>query len=114
MVVAGLARHLAGVEPARGLEVEHEDLRLQQRGGDLLALARLLALQQRHQDAERAEQAGGEIGDGNADPHRPAARLARDRHQAAHALRDLVEARALARRGRPGRSRRCWHRRGAG
>ena len=29
-----------------------------------------LALEQRDQDAERAEQAGGEVGDRDADPHR--------------------------------------------
>ena len=39
--------------------------------------------------------AGGEIGDRNADTHRAAARRAGDRHQPAHALRDLVEARPL-------------------
>ena len=35
---------------------------------------------------------GGEVGDRNADAHRPLARQAGDRHQPAHALRDLVEA----------------------
>ena len=35
-----------------------------------LAFAGLLALEQRRQDAERAEQPGGEIGDRNADAHR--------------------------------------------
>jgi hypothetical protein len=96
MVVAGLRGHVGGVQPARSLEVEHEDLCLQQGGGDLLALARLLAFQQRHQDPERAEEAGGQIGDRNTHPHRPASRLARDRHQPAQALRDLVDARALS------------------
>ena len=38
---------------------------------------------------------GGEVGDGDADPHRPFAGRAGDRHQPAHALRDLIEARAL-------------------
>jgi hypothetical protein len=38
VVVAGLRRHLAAEQPARALEVEHEYLRLQQRGGDVLAL----------------------------------------------------------------------------
>ena len=63
-------------------------------GRDVLALLRLLALEQRHQDAERAEQAGAEIGDRDADAHRPLAQ-AGDRHQPAHALRDLVEARPV-------------------
>ena len=43
----------------------------------------------------RAEQSGGEIGDGDADPHRALARRAGDRHQPAHTLRDLIEARPL-------------------
>src|SRR5262249_14778264 len=55
MVVACLPWNFPGIEPARGLEIEHEDLGLQQGGGDLLALAGLLPLQQRHQDAECAE-----------------------------------------------------------
>ena len=33
-----------------------------------------------------------EVGDRNADPHRPLPRQAGDRHQSAHALRDLIEA----------------------
>ena len=52
----------------------------------------LLAGEQRHQDAERAIDAGGQVGDGDADAHRPLPRLARDRHEAAHSLRDLIEA----------------------
>jgi len=47
MVVPALLRHLALHQPARGLEVEHEDLRLQQRGRDVLALLRLLPLRKR-------------------------------------------------------------------
>ena len=111
MVVAGLLGDFLLHQPARGLEVEHEDLGLQQRGLHPLALARDLALEQRGEDAHGAEQAGGEVGDGNADPHRAFARRAGDRHQPAHALRDLIEARAACDRGRPGRSRRCCHRR---
>ena len=38
----------------------------------------------------------GQIGDRNADAHRPLARQAGDRHQAAHALGDLIEARPVA------------------
>ena len=92
MIVAGLLRDVLFHQPARGLEIQHEDLRLQQRGLHPLAFARNLALQQRGEDAHGAEQAGGEIGDGNADPHRPFAGRAGDRHQPAHALRDLIEA----------------------
>ena len=59
----------------------------------MLALLRLFALEQRHQNAERAKQSRGEIGDRDADAHRPLPGQAGDRHQPAHALRDLVEAR---------------------
>src|SRR6185437_740329 len=45
---------------------------------------------------DRAENAGGEIGDRDADAHRPLPGQAGDRHQPAHALRDLVEAGAVA------------------
>jgi hypothetical protein len=51
------------------------------------------ALQQRDQDALSGEDAGAQVGDRNADPHGPVAGQAGHGHQAAHALRDLVEAR---------------------
>ena len=44
----------------------------------------------------RAKMPAREIGDRDADAHRALARQAGDRHQPAHALRDLVEARPLA------------------
>ena len=59
-------------------------------------LLRLFPLEQRHQDAERAEDAGREVGDRDADAHRPLAGQAGDRHQPAHPLRDLVEAGPVA------------------
>jgi len=96
VVVAGLARDLAFVQPARRLEIQHEDLSLEQRGLDPLALARDLAFEQRHQDALGAEDAGGQIGDRDADPHRAAAGFPGDRHQPAQPLRHLVEARPVA------------------
>ena len=95
MVVAGLLGDVLFHQPARGLEIQHEDLRLQQRGLHPLALAGDVALQQRGEDAHGAEQPGGEVGHGNADPHRALAGRAGDRHQPAHALRDLIEAGAL-------------------
>ena len=95
MIVAGLLRHLAADQIARGLKVEHENLRLQQRRLDRLALAGFLAFEQRGEDAERGEQAGGQIGNRNADPQRPVTGQAGDRHQAAHALSDLIEARPI-------------------
>src|SRR5215510_4974506 len=96
MIVAGLLRHLAADEPARALEIQHEDLRLQERRADVLAFLRRFPLEQRHQNAERAEQSCREVGDWDADAHRPLPRQPGDRHQAAHALGDLVEARAIA------------------
>ena len=55
----------------------------------------LLALQQRHHDGLREEHAGGEVRNRDADAHGALARQAGDRHQAAHALRDLVDAGSL-------------------
>lgn len=78
--------------PARGLEIEHEDLGLQQRGLHPLAFAGNIALQEGGEDADRAKKSGSKIGDGDADPHRPAARRAGNGHEATHALRNLVEA----------------------
>ena len=91
MVVAGLPGDVLFHQPARGLEIQHEYLRLQQRGLDPLALAGDLAFQERRENANRAEQPRREVCDGNADPHRTRARGAGDRHQPAHALRDLIE-----------------------
>src|SRR6185312_1618430 len=96
VVVAGLARHFLGDEPARRLEIEHGDLCRQQRGLDILAFAGFLTLQQRDQNAHSAEDAGGEVGDGNADAHRALSRQPGDRHEPAHALGDLVEAGPVA------------------
>ena len=91
MVVARLLGDLALHQPARGLEVEHEDLRLDQRGVNPLALLGALAVIEREDDRLGEQQARGQVGDRNADPHRPAAGLAGDRHQPAHALGDLVD-----------------------
>src|SRR5262249_28587672 len=96
MVVAGLARHLATDGPARRLEIEHGDLGREQVALYPLALTGLLALQQRHQDAHGAEDAGSQIGDRDADTHWTLTGQAGDRHQPAHALSDLVEAGTLA------------------
>ena len=105
MVVAGLAGDLAGHQPARGLEVQHEDLRLQQRGVHPAPHAGALAVEQRHQDAQRQQVAGGQVVDRDADAHRPLPGHAGDRHQPAHALGDLVDAGPLGIRARSGRSR---------
>ena len=57
-------------------------------------LAGSLALQQRDQDALGRENPGAQIGDRDADAHRAFTGCPGDGHQPAHALRDLVEARA--------------------
>jgi hypothetical protein len=61
----------------------------------ICALAGSIALQERGENADRGEQACGQIGDRNADADRPVTRQSGDRHQAAHALRDLVESRPV-------------------
>ena len=94
MVVAGLRRHLLFQQPARRLEIQHENLCLQQRRLHPLALAGHFAFQQRGQDAQGARQPGAQVGNGHAGAHRPLAGQPGDGHQPAHALRDLVEARA--------------------
>ena len=96
MIVAGLFRHLTFGEPARGLEIQHEYLRLQERRLHPLSPAGALPLDQSQEDPLRAENPGSEIGDRNADAQRPLPRQTGDRHQTAHALRDLVEAGPVA------------------
>ena len=91
MIGARLRRHLMIDQPARRLEVEHRDLRLQQRGVHPLPLAGALALDQREQDPLREIHAGGEVGDRDAHAHRSLPGQSGDRHQTAHALRDLVD-----------------------
>src|SRR4030095_8880242 len=54
-----------------------------------------LALDQRDQDALRQEDARAQVGDGYAHPHWPMARNAGDGHEPAHALGDLIDARAI-------------------
>src|SRR5262249_27961556 len=95
VIVAGLFGDLTFHKPARRLEIEHEDLSLQQGRFDLLTLAGLFPLEERNKDARGAKYPRRQVGDRYADPHRPLPGLAGDRHQAAHALGDLIEARAL-------------------
>ncbi|CPK17390.1 Uncharacterised protein [Bordetella pertussis] len=92
MVVAFLRGHVAVVQVARRLEIHHGDLRMQQRGMHPLPLPGLLAFEQRGQDADGGVQAGAGIGHRQPGAHRPLAGQPGHRHQAAHALRDLVEA----------------------
>ena len=95
MVVAGLRRDMPVDQPARGLKIKHENLRLQQRGMDPLSLAGFDALIQGDHDTVGKEHAGTQIVDRDADPHRTLARLAGDRHQPAHALGYLIESRPV-------------------
>ena len=95
MLVAVLPRHLLVDQPLRGLEVEHRDLRFEQRGLHPLALAGDLAFKQCGQDAHRAEVPGTQIGQRNADPHRAVFGLAGHAHQAAHPLGNRIEARPV-------------------
>src|SRR6266446_5137913 len=71
----------------------------------------IIALQERGEDADAREQPGREVDDGNADPHRAFTRRGADRHQPAHALRDLIEARTLVKRERAcePRGKGIWH-----
>src|SRR6516165_6493638 len=62
---------------------------------DPLSLPAHLALEQRHQDTLGEQQPCAEIVDRDPDPDRPLPGQAGDRHQPAHALGDLVDARAL-------------------
>src|SRR5215469_9992725 len=92
MEIAFLPRYLALHQVPRRLEVEHKNLRLEQRGLHPLAFAGALAVEQRHDNAVSEQQAGRGIVDRNPDPHRALTRQPGDRHQAAHALGDLVDA----------------------
>jgi len=96
MVVAGLPRHFLFDEVAGGLEVEHEDLRLQQTRVHPAPDAGAGAVEERHHDAECEQVPGSEIVDRHADAHRALPGQAGDRHQPAQALHDLVHPGALA------------------
>src|SRR5258708_2265743 len=96
VVIAGLARYVLADQPAPRLEIQQRDLRAKQSQLHPLTVAESLALQEGRENSHREKSAGAEIGNGNPDAHRALARQARDRHQSAHALRDLVKTRTLA------------------
>ena len=85
MIVAGLPCHFAADQIARRLEIHQRNQRLHERGVHPLADAGALALQERHQDAERQIDARPAVRNRDADARRLRARHAGDRHQAAHA-----------------------------
>src|SRR5262245_42589592 len=91
MVVAGLLGNFTRNQPARGLEVEHEDLCLQKGGMHPLPPARRLALVESEQDGLCQQQPGCEVSDWYTYTDRTLARQTRDRHQPAETLCDLID-----------------------
>jgi hypothetical protein len=92
MAVAFLPGNFPRDQVTRGLEVEHVDLRLDQRRGDPLAFAGALAVEKSQHDSIREQQPRGSVVDRDADANRTAFGMPRDGHQPAHTLRDLVDA----------------------
>ena len=92
MRVAGALRHLAGDQIVQRLIGQHADLGVDQRGVDIGALAGLLALHERGENADDRIDAGDDVGDRNADALRLAVRRAGEIHDAAHALRHQIVA----------------------
>ena len=95
VVIAGLARDITLHGPARCLEIHHGNHGFQQAGMHPAALAGCLALQQRHQNADRRIKPRRQVSDGNARAHRALAGQAGHAHDATHALGNLVKARPL-------------------
>src|SRR6185312_5325018 len=89
--IAFLRRNLLVHGPARRLKIQQRKAGLDQRGLHPAALARDLAIEQRDQNPLREERAGHDVGDGDADTDWPLAGNAGHGHDAAHALRDLVD-----------------------
>ena len=96
MIIADLTGDLARHQPARCLEIHHVDHRLEQRCMDPASDTCRFTLEQRDEDRLDEEPASGEIDDRDADPDRSLAGKAGDRHEAAHALQDLVDAGAVS------------------
>ena len=96
MIVAGLLCDLADHEPARGLEIQHGDHRLDQRRVDPPPNASPFPFEQDHQHGLGKEASSGEVDHRDADAHRPLAGQAGDGHEPAHPLHHLVDARAVA------------------
>ena len=88
-------RNLARVPVLRGFPRRQRQPRLEERGVDELTAPGHPPRAQRAEDAEHAEQARAEIGDGHAHLDRRSIRAARRAHDAAHALRDEVVAAAV-------------------
>ncbi|OIQ67266.1 hypothetical protein GALL_511540 [mine drainage metagenome] len=70
MFIAGELRRPAVHEIIRGMRMHDREARFVQCGFEKLSQARSLPLRQCHQDANRRVKPGGDIHQGNADPHR--------------------------------------------
>ena len=90
MLVAGQARRLAVHEIIRRMRMHDGEAGFVQRGFEKLPDAGFLPLRQRHQNADRGVKPGGDVDQGNADPHRPALRRAGRGDHAGHGLDDGV------------------------
>ena len=95
MVVALLHGHFTVDGPPHRLQVHHRDHRLEQGRAYPATDAGAVAVVQRDEDADREVKAGREVAHRDADACRLGVREAGHAHQAAHALRDLVDAAPL-------------------
>ncbi len=96
MGIAEPPRRLAGNEKVQRLIGEHARHAVEQRHVDLLALARAFPLCQGRLHRDNTIEPGENICEGNADLLRFTIRLARQVHDAAHALDDVVVAGAVS------------------
>ena len=83
--------HTTPAEVLGGFPYRQRQAGVAERGVDVLAHARAIAVVQRCQDAGECEQARTQVGHGNAGLHRRTSRLAGDRHDARHSLRHQIE-----------------------
>ncbi len=98
MRIADALGHFAGHQIIERLERQRADGGIDQRGIDVTAAAGVLAPRQRGKDADRRIDAGENIGDRHADPHRRPVGRAGHAHDAADALRHQIVAGARRRR----------------
>ena len=90
MLVAGELRRLAVHEIIRRMRMHDGKAGLVQRGFEKLPEAGFLPFRQRHQNADRRVEPGGDVDQRHADPHRPALRRAGRGDHAGHGLDDGV------------------------
>ena len=92
VMVALLRWDLLVNKPARGLEIEQEDHRFQQRRLHPLPFAGPFSLQKRQRDSVGTKDACCHVADCGAGSHGAVAGNAGDQHMSTHALSDLVKA----------------------